>query len=122
MGRTTKQLSGAGKDKFLRGAIAGENSIAPDVARRLGDAMCSGIADIRVRREAWQPGAGTAGSSEDDASSAARPTAHATAASATATAAGADDATAERETRRRGRGAPRQVRRKLINLIKAASP
>ena len=87
MGRTTKQLSGAGKDKFLRGAIAGENSIAPDVARRLGDAMCSGIADIRVRREAWQPGAGTAGSSEDDASSAARPAAHATAATTTAAAA-----------------------------------
>ena len=56
MARTTKQLSGAGKDKFLRSAIATEPSIGQDVAERLGDTLCSGIADIRVRREAWRPG------------------------------------------------------------------
>ena len=58
MARTTKQLSGAGKDKFLRGALARETALAPEIAQRLGDTLCEGIADIRVRREAWQPGAG----------------------------------------------------------------
>ena len=56
MGRTTKQLSGGGKDKFLRRLIAGEASIAAEAAERLGDAMCDAIADVRVRRDAWQPG------------------------------------------------------------------
>ena len=60
MGRTTKQLSGGGKDKFLRGLIAREQSIPEEMAARLGDAMCDAIADVRVRREAWQPGAKSA--------------------------------------------------------------
>ena len=60
MGRTTKQLSGGGKDKFLRALIARERAIPEQVAERFGDAICDAIADIRVRREAWQPGAKSA--------------------------------------------------------------
>jgi hypothetical protein len=55
MARTTKQLSGGGKDKFLRALIATETDIAPAAAERLGDTMAAAIADIRVRREAWEP-------------------------------------------------------------------
>jgi hypothetical protein len=55
MARTTKQLSGGGKDKFLRALIATEADIAPAAAERLGDTMAAAIADIRVRREAWEP-------------------------------------------------------------------
>ena len=54
MARTTKQLSGGGKDKFLRALIA-DASLPADVATKLGDTMCDAIADIRVRREAWEP-------------------------------------------------------------------
>ncbi len=54
MARTTKQLSGGGKDKLLRGLIAAETSITAAAALRLGDAMCAAIADVRVRREAWE--------------------------------------------------------------------
>lgn len=53
MGRTTKQLSGGGKDKFLRTLVAAEEGItaadAEAVAARLGAA----ITDIRVKREVW---------------------------------------------------------------------
>ncbi len=52
MARTTKQLSGGGKDKFLRGLIA-EAKLPAQAASNLADAMCEAIADIRVRREAW---------------------------------------------------------------------
>lgn len=54
MARTTKQLSGGGKDKFLRSIVAEETAISVEAARRLGDALCAGIADVRVRREAWE--------------------------------------------------------------------
>jgi hypothetical protein len=54
MARTTKQLSGGGKDKFLRALVAGETTIPADAAARLGDNLCASIADIRVRRETWE--------------------------------------------------------------------
>ncbi len=54
MGRTTKQLSGGGKDKFLRAVVAGEQGLPADAAVRLGDALCTAIADIRVRRDTWE--------------------------------------------------------------------
>jgi hypothetical protein len=54
MARTTKQLSGGGKDKFLRALVAGESGIAPDAAARLGDDLCAAIADVRVRRDTWE--------------------------------------------------------------------
>ncbi len=53
MARTTKQLSGGGKDKFLRALVASEAAISADAARRLGDTVCAAIADIRVRRDMW---------------------------------------------------------------------
>lgn len=55
MARTTKQLSGGGKDKFLRALIAGEKGIPAAAADRLGNAMCASIADLRARRDAWEP-------------------------------------------------------------------
>ena len=54
MARTTKQLSGGGKDKFLRAVIASEPGLAADAAARLGETLCSSIADIRVRRDTWE--------------------------------------------------------------------
>ena len=54
MARTTKQLSGGGKDKFLRALIAQEPEISKAAGARLGAAMAAAIADIRVRREAWE--------------------------------------------------------------------
>lgn len=54
MARTTKQLSGAGKDKFLRGLIASETGISSGAAEALGDKMCEAIADVRVRRDTWE--------------------------------------------------------------------
>ncbi len=54
MGRTTKQLSGGGKDKFLRALVISEAAIPADAATRLGDALCTSIADIRVRRDTWE--------------------------------------------------------------------
>ena len=53
MARTTKQLSGGGKDKFLRGLIA-DAQLPAEAALQLADAMCGAIADIRVRRDAWE--------------------------------------------------------------------
>jgi hypothetical protein len=54
MARTTKQLSGGGKDKFLRALVANETSIPADAAARLGEDLCAAIADVRVRRETWE--------------------------------------------------------------------
>ncbi len=54
MARTTKQLSGGGKDKFLRAIISGECQLPTDAAVRLGDSLCASIADIRVRRDTWE--------------------------------------------------------------------
>jgi hypothetical protein len=54
MARTTKQLSGGGKDKFLRALIA-EARLPSAKSTALGDAMCDAISDVRVRRDAWEP-------------------------------------------------------------------
>jgi hypothetical protein len=54
MARTTKQLSGGGKDKFLRAVVAGEPGLPADAAARLSEALCTSIADIRVRRDTWE--------------------------------------------------------------------
>jgi hypothetical protein len=54
MARTTKQLSGGGKDKFLRALVASEPAIPADAALRLGDKLCASIADVRVRRDTWE--------------------------------------------------------------------
>ena len=54
MARTTKQLSGGGKDKFLRALIASEPSLPHDAAVRLSETFSTAIADIRVRRDAWE--------------------------------------------------------------------
>ena len=54
MARTTKQLSGGGKDKFLRALISTEPAVDAATAARLGDTLCAAIADVRVRREAWE--------------------------------------------------------------------
>jgi hypothetical protein len=53
MARTTKQLSGGGKDKFLRALVATEADLPADTAARLCDNLCAAIADIRVRRDTW---------------------------------------------------------------------
>jgi hypothetical protein len=53
MARTTKQLSGGGKDKFLRALVASEVDIPAEAAARLGDTLCTSIADVRVRRDTW---------------------------------------------------------------------
>ncbi len=54
MARTTKQLSGGGKDKFLRRLVA-EAGLPVAQATALGDVLCDAIADVRVRRDAWEP-------------------------------------------------------------------
>jgi hypothetical protein len=53
MARTTKQLSGGGKDKFLRGIVA-EAGLADVAAARMVDALTSSITEIRVRRDIWE--------------------------------------------------------------------
>jgi hypothetical protein len=54
MARTTKQLSGGGKDKFLRAIIASEPAVPPDAADRVAGKLAEAISDVRVRREAWE--------------------------------------------------------------------
>lgn len=65
MARTTKQLSGGGKDKFLRGIVAGEAGLDGAAAQRLATALTDAITEVRVRREAWEatskPGPGEKG-------------------------------------------------------------
>ncbi len=53
MARTTKQLSGAGKDKLLAGLVAGEAGITQDAADRLRARLTQAITEVRVRREVW---------------------------------------------------------------------
>lgn len=54
MARTTKQLSGGGKDKFLRGIVAAEPAIDGDAAKRIADTLSDAITEVRVRREVWE--------------------------------------------------------------------
>lgn len=53
MGRTTKQLSGGGKDKFLRALVAAEADLGTEPAGRLVARLSDAITDIRVKREVW---------------------------------------------------------------------
>lgn len=53
MARTTKQLSGGGKDKFLRGVVAGVADVPAEAAARVTAALTDAITEVRVRREAW---------------------------------------------------------------------
>ena len=54
MSRTTKQLSGGGKDKFLRAVAGAVASVAPADAERIGALLAASITEVRVRREAWE--------------------------------------------------------------------
>lgn len=53
MGRTTKQLSGGGKDKFLRALIAAQEELAGAPADKLAARLADAITDIRVKRDVW---------------------------------------------------------------------
>lgn len=65
MARTTKQLSGGGKDKFLRAIVAAEAGIGEDAAERLTATLIDAVTEVRVRREVWEatskPGPGEKG-------------------------------------------------------------
>jgi hypothetical protein len=54
MARTTKQLSGGGKDKFLRGLVEAVRDMPAGAATRVSDALVDGITEVRVRREVWE--------------------------------------------------------------------
>jgi hypothetical protein len=83
MARTTKQLSGGGKDKFLRALISTEPAVDTATALRLGDTMCAAIADVRVRREAWEEKRGEPRRAEGKSKPAASPKPDAAAAAPT---------------------------------------
>jgi hypothetical protein len=53
MARTTRQLSGAGKDKFLRSLVARVASGSTEAAS-IADALAREITEVRVRRETWE--------------------------------------------------------------------
>lgn len=65
MTRATKSLSGGGKDKFIKAVIAAEQGVDPQAAARLGEVLINAVAEVRVRREAWdtysKPGPGEKG-------------------------------------------------------------
>lgn len=54
MGRTTKQLSGSGKDKFLKALLAEHLDVAAAPADQLLERLGTTISDIRVKRDAWE--------------------------------------------------------------------
>lgn len=54
MTRATKSLSGGGKDKFFKAVIAAEQGVDAQAAARLGEALINAVAEVRVRREAWE--------------------------------------------------------------------
>lgn len=97
MARTTKQLSGGGKDKFLRSMIDAEAGVGAEAAKRLAEALTDAITDVRVKREVWEatskPGPGEKGLRAARAKARAAAEANATKAQAvTADAAGSSDA------------------------------
>jgi hypothetical protein len=53
MARTTKALSGGGKDKVLRGVVTGVEGVDPDVGEAVVGALSEAITEVRVRREVW---------------------------------------------------------------------
>ncbi len=60
MARTTKQLSGGGKDKFFRGLVAAVAGLPQDAAAAVTAELIEQVTDVRVRRETWQALAGAA--------------------------------------------------------------
>jgi hypothetical protein len=57
MARTTKQLSGGGKDKFFRGLVASVEGLPVAAAAAVTARLIEDVTDVRVRRETWQAGA-----------------------------------------------------------------
>lgn len=53
MARTTRQLSGAGKDKFLRSLVA-RAAAGSATPASIAEALAREITEVRVRREAWE--------------------------------------------------------------------
>lgn len=53
MGRTTKSLSGGGKDKLLRALVGRESEIAAMPAERLLQRLSEALTEVRVKREVW---------------------------------------------------------------------
>ncbi len=53
MRRTTKKLSGAAKDRFLRQWLATEPGLTPDAVERLARRGAHAISSLRVRRLSW---------------------------------------------------------------------
>ncbi|MEQ1649367.1 MAG: hypothetical protein ABL898_12330 [Hyphomicrobiaceae bacterium] len=54
MGRTTKSLSGGGKDKLLRALVRRESEIAAMPAERLLQRFSEALTEVRVKREVWE--------------------------------------------------------------------
>ncbi len=54
MARTTKSLSGGGKDKLLRALVGAESDIASMTAERLLQRLSETITEVRVKRDAWE--------------------------------------------------------------------
>lgn len=53
MTRATKQLSGAGKDKFFKRFFDEENALEPEVAKKLAEKSASTFSSVRVRSAAF---------------------------------------------------------------------
>ncbi len=53
MTRATKQLSGAGKDKFFKRFFDEENALEPDVAKKLAEKSANTFSSVRVRAAAF---------------------------------------------------------------------
>jgi hypothetical protein len=54
MGRTTKSLSGGGKDKLLRALVGREIEIATVPAERLLQRLSEALTEVRVKRDVWE--------------------------------------------------------------------
>jgi len=54
MARTTKQLSGGGKDKLIRDMIGSESGIPSTAADQLAKSMCAAIKTVRVDVDVWE--------------------------------------------------------------------
>jgi hypothetical protein len=54
MARTTKQLSGGGKDKFLRGVVGRASGPNDGDGAQIADMLCNVVTEVRVRREVWE--------------------------------------------------------------------
>lgn len=53
MARTTKALSGGGKDKVFRGVVGGVDGLDGTMIEAVTDALSEAITEVRVRREVW---------------------------------------------------------------------